>query len=140
MIDFLIFGPKMGPKGTGRASIGSRDGFRFIWTKFQPKWAHLVTLGSIGPLFVFQFHKKTFWAQIAPSPVWVQGPYGPTAPSHMGPGAHMGLGPGPIYALDPDSTWNYLGPKCFFLETEKNKGPIGSKMGQFGLKLGPTEA
>ena len=31
----------MDPKGPGRASKGSREAFRFIWTKFEPKWAHL---------------------------------------------------------------------------------------------------
>ena len=38
-INFYIFGTKMGRGlGAGRASIGSREGFRCMWTKFQPKW------------------------------------------------------------------------------------------------------
>ena len=42
-------GPKMGPLGPRKASIGSRDRFRFIWIKFQPKWAHLGPNG--GPFY-----------------------------------------------------------------------------------------
>ena len=41
---FGILGPKMGPKGPGRASNGSGEAFCFIWTKFQPKWAHLAPI------------------------------------------------------------------------------------------------
>ena len=69
LVIFWICCPKMGPKGPGRASIGSGEGLRFIWTKFQPKWAHLRPNRT---LFVFQFSNNPFWTQKAPSPVWVQ--------------------------------------------------------------------
>ena len=52
---FLIFGSKMDPKGPGRASKGSGEAFRFIWTKFQPKWAHL---GPIRAPFCFSISPK----------------------------------------------------------------------------------
>ena len=45
----------MDPKGPGRASKGSGEAFRFIWTKFQPKWAHL---GPIRAPFCFSISPK----------------------------------------------------------------------------------
>ena len=90
MVNFWIFGPKMGPKGPGRASKGSRDRFRFIWTKFQPKWAHL---GPNRAPFCFSISQKPILGPNSSSPVWVQGPYGPRAPSNMGSRAHGGRRP-----------------------------------------------
>ena len=84
LVNFEIVGPKMGPKGPGRASIGSRDRFRFIWTKFQPKWAHP---GPNGALFIFEFPKNPSWAQIAPVQSWSR--------------AHKGPGPHPTWVLGP---------------------------------------
>ena len=46
LVNFWIFGPKMGPFGPGRASIGSRD-----------------ILGPIGPLLFFKFLKKHVWSK-----------------------------------------------------------------------------
>ena len=90
LVNFWIFGPKMGPKGPGRASKGSRDRFRFIWTKFQPKWAHL---GPNQAPFHFSISPKPILGPNSSSPVWVQGPYGPRAPSNMGSRAHGGRRP-----------------------------------------------
>ena len=83
---FWIFGPKMGPKGPGRASKGSGEAFRFIWTKFQPKWAHL------GPI------RAPFYFSISPKPILgpnssksiipneVLGPWGPGWGERAAPG------------------------------------------------------
>ena len=67
----------MGPKEPGRASIGSRDGLRFIWSKFQSKWAHL---GPNQAPFCFSISPKPILDPNSSSPVWVQGPYGSYGP------------------------------------------------------------
>ena len=76
----------MGPKGPGRASKGSGEAFRFIWTKFQPKWAHL------GPI------RAPFYFSISPKPILgpnssksiipneVLGPWGPGWGERVAPG------------------------------------------------------
>ena len=70
-------GPKRAQKGPGRASKGSRDRLRFIWTKFQPKWAHL------GP------NRAPFSFSISPKPI-------------LGPNSSKSsLGPWPIRAPGP---------------------------------------
>ena len=82
LVNFGIFGLKMGTKGAGRASIGSRDGLRFIWNKFQPKWAHL---GPNGAPLCFSISQKNILDpnsskfSLGPGPIWAQGPipYGP---------------------------------------------------------------
>ena len=77
LVNFGIFGPKMGPKGPGRASNGSREGLRFIWTKFQPKWAHL---GPNGAPFCFSVAQTSVLgpngskSSLGPGPMWAQGP------------------------------------------------------------------
>ena len=68
------------PKGPGIDSVS-------VGPSFRPNGRNL---GPIGPLFVFEFPKNPVWAQIAPSPGWVQGPHGPRAPSNMDPRAHGG--------------------------------------------------
>ena len=80
---WALLGPGGLPKGPGMDSAS-------FGPSFSPNGA---ILSPMGPLFVFQFPKNTFWAQIAPSPVWVHDPYGPRAPSHMGPMAHGGRRP-----------------------------------------------
>ena len=88
--DFRIFGPKMGPNGPGRASIGSRDGFRFIWTKFQPKWTHL---GPNRAPFCFSISQKPILDPNSSKSTLGPGPFGPRAPSNMGSRAHGGRRP-----------------------------------------------
>ena len=51
---FLVFESKMNPNGPGRASKGFGEAFRFIWTKFQPKWAHS------GPFLFFNCPETHF--------------------------------------------------------------------------------
>ena len=87
---FLIFGPRMGPKGPGRASIGSRDGFCFIWIKFQPKWA---PLGPNRAPFYFRISQKPILGPNSSKCNLGPGPIGPRAPSNMGSRAHGGRRP-----------------------------------------------
>ena len=82
---FVIFGPKMGPKGPGRASKGSGAAFRFICTKFQPKWAHL---GPIGVPFCFSISQKPMFGPNSSKsiiPNEVLGPWGPGWGGACGP-------------------------------------------------------
>ena len=91
--DFSIFGilgPKMGPKGPGRASKGSREGLRFIWTKFQPKWAHL---GPNQAPFYFSIPQKPILGPNSSKSNLGPGAIGPRAPSNMGSRAHGGRRP-----------------------------------------------
>ena len=90
LVNFLIFRPKMGPKGPGRASIGSRDGLRFIWTKFQPKWAHL---GPNRAPFHFSISQKPILGPNSSKSSLGPGAIGPRAPSNMGSRAHGGRRP-----------------------------------------------
>ena len=85
-----MFGPQMGPKGPGRASIGFKDGLRFIWTKFQPKWAHL---GPNGAPFYFSISQKPMLGPNSSKSNLGPGPIGPRAPSNMGSRAHGGRRP-----------------------------------------------
>ena len=80
----------MGPKGPGRASIGSREGFRFIWTKFQPKWAHL---GPNRAPFHFSISQKPILGPNSSKSNLGPGAIGPRAPSNMGSRAHGGRRP-----------------------------------------------
>ena len=89
-VHFWFFGPKMGPKGPGRASIGSRDRFRFIWTKFQPKWAHL---GPNRAPFSFSISQKPILGPNSSKSTLGPGAIGPRAPSNMGSRAHGGRRP-----------------------------------------------
>ena len=90
--DFLIFlifwilGPKMDPEGPGRASKGSGEAFRFIWTKFQPKWAHL---GPIRAPFCFSISPKPILGPNSSKsiiPNEVLGPWGPGWGERAAPG------------------------------------------------------
>ena len=90
LVIFWIFGPKMGPKGPGRASKGSRDRFRFIWTKFQPKWAHLRP--NRTP-FCFSISQKNTLGPNSSKSNPGPGPFGPRAPSHKASRAHGGRRP-----------------------------------------------
>ena len=101
---FFICGPKMGPKVPGRASIRSGEGFRFIWTKFQPKWVHL---GTNRAPFCFSMSQKPILgpnsskSSLGPGPfgprahpIWdLARPFGPSVPSNMGSRAHGGRRP-----------------------------------------------
>ena len=87
LVIFRIFGPKMGPKGPGRASIGSTEGLRFIWIKFQPKWAHL---GPNGAPFYFSISQKPILGPNSSKSTLGSGPTGPKAPSNIGSRAHGG--------------------------------------------------
>ena len=80
----------MGPKGPGRASIGSREGFRFIWTKSQPKRAHL---GPNGAPFYFSISQKPILGPNSSKSSLGPGAIGPRAPSNMGHRAHGGRRP-----------------------------------------------
>ena len=80
----------MGPKGPGRASIGSRDGLRFIWTNFQPKWAHL---GPNRVPFCFSISQKPILGPNSSKSTLGPGAIGPRAPSNMGSRAHGGRRP-----------------------------------------------
>ena len=85
-IFFLIFRPKMSPKGPGRASKGSGEALRFIWRKFQPKWP---IWGPFGPLFVFQFPKKPILGPNSSKsiiPNEVLGPWDPGWGEHVASG------------------------------------------------------
>ena len=90
LVNFWIFGPKMGPKGPGRASIGSGEGFRFIWTKFQPKWAHL---GPNRAPFYFSISQKPILGPNSSKSNLGPRAIGPRAPSNMGSRAHGGRRP-----------------------------------------------
>ena len=82
-----IFGfldPKWAQKGPGGLPKGPGIDSASFGPSFSPNGP---ILGPMGPLFIFQFPKNPFWAQIAPSPTWVQG--------HLGPGPH------PIWVLGP---------------------------------------
>ena len=76
----------MGPKGPGRASKGSGEAFRFIWTKFQPKWAHL---GPIRAPFSFSISPKPILGPNSSKsiiPNEVLGPWGPGWGERAAPG------------------------------------------------------
>ena len=76
----------MGPKGPGRASKGSGEAFRFIWTKFQPKWAHL---GPIRAPFCFSISPKPILGPNSSKsiiPNEVLGPWGPGWGERAAPG------------------------------------------------------
>ena len=73
----MISGSNMGLFGPGRASKGSREGLRFILTKFQPKWTHL---GPNRAPFCFSISQKSILgpnsskSNLAPGSIWVPGP------------------------------------------------------------------
>ena len=87
---FMIFRDAWGQKGPGRASKGSGERFRFIWTKFQPKWAHL---GPNGPPFCFSISQKPILGPNSSKSTLGPVAIGPRAPSNMGPRAHGGRRP-----------------------------------------------
>ena len=74
---FRFLGPKCAQKGPGGLPKGPGMDYASFGPSFRPNGS---ILGPIGPLFLFEFPKNSCWAQIAPSPVWVQGPYGPQGP------------------------------------------------------------
>ena len=94
----------MNPKGPGRASKGSGEAFRFIWTKFQPKWAHP------GPI------RAPFSSLISQKPI-----LGPNSSKSIIP--NEVLGPWALWALDPEWTWSYLGLKWVLGKFENEKEP-----------------
>ena len=89
-IDVGIFEPKMGPLGPRKASKGSRDGFRLIWTKSQPKWAHL---GPNRAPFSFSIFQKNILGPNSSKSNPGPGPFGPRAPSNKASRAHGGRRP-----------------------------------------------
>ena len=68
----------------------SRERFRFIWTKFQPKRAHL---GPNRAPFHFSISQNSFWSPNSSKSNLGPGAIGPRTPSNMGSRAHGGRRP-----------------------------------------------
>ena len=129
---FGILGSKMVPKGPGRASKGSGEAFRFIWTKFQPKWAHL---GSIQAPFCFLISQRPILGPNSSKsiiPNEVLGPWDPgwgerAAPGGRRPTFRRGVG-GRSPPTATQGVWGGGSPPLELLQIAKSETLRGREM------------